>query len=118
MIIDHPSGLVYTVDFKSSNEIFSDERSTGLDINPGDVTVVGHSLGGHLAIAFRGTEGITDIVSDILVGYYNFNPQFSVDKEFVQQMMAEYSISSSNLTLTGHSPGGILSQSIGADTHI
>ena len=40
--------------FKNSHEVYApdDERYDGLGINPGKVTVTGHSLGGHLAAAF------------------------------------------------------------------
>lgn len=49
---DHPSCTVRKIVFKPSNELYSDERATGLGINPAQVVVTGHSLGGHLAAAF------------------------------------------------------------------
>jgi Ca2+-binding RTX toxin-like protein len=52
VVIDEPLGKVRRVAFKKSSEVYSDERFWGLGINPGSVTVVGHSLGGHLAAAF------------------------------------------------------------------
>lgn len=47
VIIDEPSGQVRTVRFETAT-------STGLGLNivPGNLTVTGHSLGGHLAAAF------------------------------------------------------------------
>ncbi|MFH0784980.1 MAG: calcium-binding protein, partial [Pseudomonadota bacterium] len=53
VIIDMPSGFVYTIDMVASDQLFTDERATGAGINiSGGVTAVGHSLGGHLATAF------------------------------------------------------------------
>jgi hypothetical protein len=54
IIIDMPSGTVSTIRFESSATVFSDVRQTGLglDIDPGKLTVTGHSSGGHLAVAF------------------------------------------------------------------
>lgn len=52
IVIDEPTGQVLKVQFVDSNVIYSDSRSQGLGINPDSVTVVGHSLGGHLAAAF------------------------------------------------------------------
>ncbi|HQS98769.1 MAG TPA: calcium-binding protein [Thiobacillus sp.] len=47
VIIDEPSGQVRTIQFETAT-------STGLGLNivPGNLTVTGHSLGGHLAVAF------------------------------------------------------------------
>ena len=85
--------------FKSSHDVFSpsDERYNGLGINPDKVTVVGHSLGGHLSAAFSrlfpdvtehaymvngagfGTESISGLYKNIqsvfkvLGGEANFN---------------------------------------------
>ena len=49
-----PNPVRKRIIFKSSHDIFSpsDERYDGLGINPDKVTVVGHSLGGHLSAAF------------------------------------------------------------------
>ncbi|MFH0784978.1 MAG: hypothetical protein V2B20_23900 [Pseudomonadota bacterium] len=53
VIIDMPSGFVYTINMVSSDQLFTDERAEGAGINiSGGVTAVGHSLGGHLAAAF------------------------------------------------------------------
>ena len=53
IVIDEPLGKVRKINFNyQSNQVFNDERSAGLGINPSSVTVVGHSLGGHLAAAF------------------------------------------------------------------
>ncbi len=47
VIIDEPSGLVRTIRFETAASV-----GLGLDIDPGSLTVTGHSLGGHLAVAF------------------------------------------------------------------
>lgn len=76
---------------------------------------------GQFVIAFRGTEATAgDIISDILNGVANYNPQVDAARAFVQKALdnPEYNISTSNLTLTGHSLGGILSQQVGAALHI
>ncbi len=53
VIIDMPSGFVYTIEMVASDQLFTDERATGAGIDiSGGVTAVGHSLGGHLAAAF------------------------------------------------------------------
>lgn len=67
-------------------------------------------------IAFRGTETDSwfDIGTDAIIGLGNYNPQFNDAKAFVQDMMATHPITAANLTLTGHSLGGILTQSVGA----
>jgi hypothetical protein len=55
IIIDGPLGLVYTIERNlNSNEVFSDERAYGAEAIPAgtNVTTVGHSMGGHLAVAF------------------------------------------------------------------
>ncbi|HHD64766.1 MAG TPA: hypothetical protein ENK96_10510 [Desulfobulbaceae bacterium] len=65
-------------------------------------------------IAFRGTQEFADKLVDATIGLANFNPQFSAAHDFVQDMMAAHDISADHLTLTGHSLGGILTQSVGA----
>lgn len=53
VVIDEPLGVVRKINFDyQSNQVFNDERSAGLGIAPSSVSVVGHSLGGHLAAAF------------------------------------------------------------------
>jgi len=53
IVIDEPTGMVRKINLNhTSTEIYSDERRFGLGINPASVTVVGHSLGGHLAADF------------------------------------------------------------------
>ena len=63
IIIDEPLGLVRKIEFKNSNLAFADERATGLNKLPdaGNVTVTGHSLGGHLAAAFSRLFGANAI---------------------------------------------------------
>ncbi len=67
-------------------------------------------------IAFRGTQEKMDVGADIMIGLANYNPQFEDAKAFVQSVLdnPNYNISADNLTLTGHSLGGILTQSVGA----
>ena len=69
---------------------------------------------GEYVIAFRGTQGVFDIGIDAIIGLENLNPQFEDAKDFVLEMMALNNISVDNVTLTGHSLGGILTQSVGA----
>ncbi|MBU1567842.1 MAG: hypothetical protein KJ630_19725 [Proteobacteria bacterium] len=53
VIIDLPSGRVYTIKTVDSDQLFTDDRARGAGIAiSGGVTTVGHSLGGHLADAF------------------------------------------------------------------
>jgi hypothetical protein len=47
VIIDEPSGRVRTIRFEETAS-----TGLGLSIGPGNLTVTGHSLGGHLAVAF------------------------------------------------------------------
>jgi hypothetical protein len=69
-------------------------------------------------IAFRGTQEFADKLVDATIGFANFNPQFSAAKDFVQAALdmddSVHNITTENLTLTGHSLGGILTQSVGA----
>ncbi|HAD04554.1 MAG TPA: hypothetical protein DCF93_08000 [Desulfuromonas sp.] len=67
LVIDDPSGQVYRVVLEPSTSVFSDERALGAGALTGPVplTVTGHSLGGHLAVAFTrlfpetGAEAVT-----------------------------------------------------------
>ncbi len=54
ILIDKPSGMVYTIERVSSDLLYSDKRQFGLGkiIYDNSVTAVGHSLGGHLAVSF------------------------------------------------------------------
>lgn len=47
VIIDEPSGQVKTIRFETAASV-----GLGLSIAPGELNVTGHSLGGHLAVAF------------------------------------------------------------------
>lgn len=75
---------------------------------------------GKYIIAFRGTESFTDGLVDAKIanifGGHNYQENEAV--EFVENMKKKYSISDSNLILTGHSLGGILAQSLGAKLKI
>jgi hypothetical protein len=76
---------------------------------------------GQFVIAFRGTEfSAGDIFSDLLNGFVNYNPQIADARAFVQKVLdnPDYNISTSNLTLTGHSLGGMLTQAIGSEMRI
>ncbi len=77
---------------------------------------------GSFVIAFRGTKEVGDVVTDLLIGVSSlftatitaFNAQRPDAIAFVQKALdnPDYNIDKSNLTLTGHSLGGILAQSI------
>lgn len=57
------SGDVKQIVFKNSHDVYAatDERYNALGINPDDVVVTGHSLGGHLSAAFsRLFPGVTE----------------------------------------------------------
>ena len=75
---------------------------------------------GQFVISFRGTQEPIDGIYDITTGLLNYNPQIPDATAFVQKALdnPDYNISSSNLTLTGHSLGGILTQAVGADLKI
>ncbi len=81
---------------------------------------------GNYVIAFRGTEPGNiipdDMIGNILSGTANYNPQISQAQNFVEDIIANppenHIITKSNLTLTGHSLGGILTQAVGANLHI
>ncbi len=71
---------------------------------------------GNYVIAFRGTEwySISDWVINFQIGVDNYAPQFDDAYNFTLKMIQDHNIDTSNLTLTGHSLGGILTQSVGA----
>jgi|GEM_PF-1160414 len=79
---------------------------------------------GEYVIAFRGTQESGDYLTDFIIGLTSavtgtgaaYNAQYSAADEFVTDMVAKYSdLSLSNLTLTGHSLGGILAQTIASE---
>lgn len=70
--------------------------------------------GGEYVIAFRGTAGLADVIVDAVIGVDNINKQYSDAVSFVNEALALPGVSESNLTLTGHSLGGILTQQVGA----
>ncbi|MDZ4185613.1 MAG: cadherin-like domain-containing protein [Desulfuromonadales bacterium] len=67
VVIDDPFGLVYVVNFGKSTVVFNDERAGGAGVLSGTIplTITGHSLGGHLSVAFTrlfpeaGAEAVT-----------------------------------------------------------
>ena len=65
-------------------------------------------------IAFRGTAENFDIFDDAVVGLKNYSFEFTQAKAFVSDMLKKHAIDKENLTLTGHSLGGILTQAVGA----
>ena len=69
-------------------------------------------------IAFRGTQETFDIVDDVIIGLQNHSYEFEAAKAWVDKVLTtEYDeelIPKENLTLTGHSLGGILTQAVGA----
>ncbi|MDO9267188.1 MAG: hypothetical protein Q7U00_08925, partial [Sulfurimonas sp.] len=77
---------------------------------------------GSFVIAFRGTQEFGDVITDLLIGVSSlftgtitaFNAQRPDAMAFVQKALnnQKYNITASNLTLTGHSLGGILAQSL------
>ena len=71
-------------------------------------------------IAFRGTAGIKDVIVDTQLALLTDNHNYQLKKAlgFVAKMKEKYTLSSSNLTFTGHSLGAILSQAIGAKLKI
>jgi len=76
---------------------------------------------GTFIIAFRGTQEPLDWLVDVTTGMLNFNPQITAATDFVDEMLKIHKndgLTSSNLTLTGHSLGGILTQSVGATKQI
>jgi len=68
-------------------------------------------------IAFRGTAGGKDILVDIAIAL-DKNPQFNEAVEFTKNCIDKYDIDKDNLTLTGHSLGGILVQTVGSTEQI
>ncbi|PSM51235.1 putative lipase [Campylobacter blaseri] len=76
--------------------------------------------GDQYVIAFRGTEmgSAKDWFADLLAGVKNINPQYYSARKFVNDAIKQYGIDKSNLTLTGHSLGGILTQQVGASLGI
>ena len=79
---------------------------------------------GKYIVAFRGTEptSVFDWVNDILVGTTNINIQYTAALNFVKEILDNktdaYEITTQNLTLTGHSLGGMLTQQVGATLHL
>jgi hypothetical protein len=128
-----------------SNEVYADNGQKYFTDNPGTLVangttyeVITHtddsSLSGFQAlllksgnqyvIAFRGTEltSPSDIITDILAGTANINLQYDNALEFVNSFLGQtyngVTVTKDNLTLTGHSLGGILTQQVGASLGI
>lgn len=75
---------------------------------------------GEYALAFRGTEPFdkmgVDVFNDLLMPIYS--PQMATALIWTSQIIDKYQIDKSNLTLTGHSLGGILTQYVGSELSI
>lgn len=69
---------------------------------------------GKFVMAFRGTTNILDWLNNAGIGLANINKQYNDAKEFLEKAMTEHGVTIDNLTLTGHSLGGILTQQVGA----
>ena len=71
---------------------------------------------GKFVMAFRGTErdSTLDWLNNAGIGLANINEQYNDAKEFLEKAMKDYGVTIDNLTLTGHSLGGILTQQVGA----
>jgi len=125
-------GIISNEVYDENNIYFTDKEKT-LNANNTTYKVLNHTpdttLSGFNAlllqeigtsnyvIAFRGTEAtssLSDIVTDILAGTYNINLQYDNAIDFVNEALKIDGISETNLTLTGHSLGGILTQQVGA----
>lgn len=105
--------------------------------NPNDPNTIHSSTGmdafllrapdGQYMIAFRGTETTFDyLLTDFTIFLTSlatgtgiaWNAQRSDAEAFVAKMMKDYNISTYNLTLTGHSLGGILAQTIASTQNL
>ena len=69
---------------------------------------------GKFVMAFRGTTSMLDWLNNAGIGFKNINKQYNDAKEFLEKAMTEHGVTTDNLTLTGHSLGGILTQQVGA----
>ena len=69
---------------------------------------------GKFVMAFRGTTSTLDWLNNAGIGFKNINEQYNDAKEFLEKAMKDYGVTIDNLTLTGHSLGGILTQQVGA----
>ena len=69
---------------------------------------------GKFVMAFRGTTNNADWLNNVGIGFKNINEQYNDAKEFLEKAMKDYGVTIDNLTLTGHSLGGILTQQVGA----
>ena len=100
------------------------EGATALPLNGWEVVIRDEALfgsdsatvyrkGSDVVIAFRGTDGVGDIVPDLAFGYPNelLNPQYLAA---VQTLMSVVTQPGDTLTLTGHSLGGGLAGLVAA----
>ena len=76
---------------------------------------------GNFIISFRGTKEPLDGFYDVTTGLLNYNPQIPDATAFVNAMLVNHAnigLTQSNLTLTGHSLGGILAQTIASTQNL
>jgi len=69
--------------------------------------------------AIRGTDSKTDVINDVVnIGIAGYNAQIAESKKFINDMMIDIGFSKENLTLTGHSLGGIHVQQLSMEMQI
>jgi hypothetical protein len=75
---------------------------------------------GNYVVAFRGTESLADLGTDIQMGISTLigvlANQFTPAGETLANWIRDFTLSSSNTTIVGHSLGGALAQYFGANT--
>lgn len=118
------NGKKITQFLSANGTIYEVVTSTGYNDIIGDSSLNGFQAlllksGTQYVIAFRGTDSLLDGIIDITaLPLCNYNPQYASAVEFVNNALAMPGIDKSNLTLTGHSLGGILTQQVGASLSI
>lgn len=103
-------GVVYYLD-KTYTVIDHTDTST-------DMQALLLKSGDEYVVAFRGTAGVVDIAVDAVIGLGNINAQYTEALAFVKKALGKtydgVTVTEDNLTLAGHSLGGILTQQVGA----
>ena len=117
--IDDDNGIKYKLNSEYRVIDYVDKRTDmqALLLERGETNGNGEFKGsGNYVLAFRGTEGRVDIEVDAIIGLGNINIQYSYALEFTYKALAKIAKdkncsieeAKSDLTLTGHSLGGIL----------
>lgn len=79
-----------------------------------------NTVTGNYVIAFRGTESVSDWITDAGMGVATLmeglEASFTTAGETLAQWIRDYPLSSANTTIVGHSLGGALAQYFGANT--